>query len=201
MTSLWNIDCIPCWLSYLLLGLLFGRALPEAAWVTFTSRRPRQRVSWPQRKAGKKGRTLGRPQSIGVFLPAQRQPSSSPGSQAAVRRVSNTTVQLGLCRPRGKELQSQCGELGQSALEASGLPRWEGHNHHKPGSGGCACWPRRALYSLPSILGLKPGPCYAKQLMGPSGGDELWSQAGQCDILEQAVTPPLVSVTMSVEWG
>lgn len=78
VTSLWNIDCIPCWPSYLSLRLLFRRALPEAAWVTFTPRRPCQRVSWPQRKAGKKGRTLGRPQSIGVFLPAQQQPSSGP---------------------------------------------------------------------------------------------------------------------------
>lgn len=72
-----NIDCTSCWHSYFSVRLLFGQSSHRQPGVTFTSRQSHQRVSWPQRQAGKKGRTPGRPRSMGVFLLAQQWPSCS----------------------------------------------------------------------------------------------------------------------------
>ena len=74
---------------------------------------PHQRGSWPRRKAGKKGKTLGTPQSMGVFLPVQRRPSSAqcPGCLYTLWLCS-WRRRAGPCRGTGPSLRVWAGLPG-----------------------------------------------------------------------------------------
>ena len=180
VTSLWNIDRIPCWPSCLSVSLLFRQVLPEAAGVTFTSRRPYQRVSWPQRKAGKKGRTLGRPQSIGVFLlhgssPAAVLASGQRWGGAPAPLCSRGSAGRGKKEPGPAEARGHCRELGQGSRCGRGFSTGQ------PGGAGQSWAGVRRLVAQASKGNAPAARCpgdKTRQLAVPSGGYELRSQAG-----------------------
>lgn len=97
-----------------------------------------------------------------------------------------------LCGSAGKEAEKELAPAEDQswgrahwATGAWALARWEGQSKSQ---GLKAQGPRDKVRLL------------LRQLASGAPGFEFWSQAGLGDLLGQA-TPPLASVTMSVEWG
>lgn len=127
-------------LAFLFVSQAFGRTHPPGSSLGSPSHpaRPHQRVSWPQRKTGKKGRTLGRPRSMGVFLLAQQRSSSArlPGCLCAA-----VALLAGREKLDPAEGLSHCGEPGRSSgcHRSSAQAKLVGGTGLGQGSEGWAC--------------------------------------------------------------
>lgn len=86
---------------------------------------PHQRGSWTWRKAGKKGETLGTPQSMGVFLPAQRRPSSAQRPGCLCTALALLTEEEGWTLQRDWAVVESLGGAPRPT-EVQRRPSWSG---------------------------------------------------------------------------